>query len=312
MNTDYDLIIRNGAIYDGSGSPPVTGDVALSPPEGERVGERGPCRSGVRSLSRTLLFALALLTLSARCFGAEPMPLVHGHAHNDYEHKRPLLDALDRGFCSVEADVHLVDGQLLVAHSRIQAKPGRTLQALYLDPLRERVKKNGGHVYPAGPEFTLLVELKSDWRASYPVLRDILKQYAGMLTTFQDGAKHTNAIRVIITGHRAKEMFAGEAMRYASMDGDLADLDSSAPADLIPWISSSWGQSFKWRGSGAIPEADQFKLKAIVAKAHQQGRLVRFWGAPDQPVFWAEMLANGVDLINTDDLVGAQKFLLKK
>jgi hypothetical protein len=29
-------------------------------------------------------------------------------------------------------------------------------------------------------------------------------------------------------------------------------------------------------------------------------------------VFWAEMLANGVDLINTDDLVGAQKFLLKK
>ena len=239
------------------------------------------------------------------------MPLIHAHAHNDYEHKRPLLDALDHGFCSVEADVHLVDGQLLVAHTRFQVKPGRTLQALYLDPLRERVKKNGGHVYPAGPEFTLLVELKSDWHASYPGLARHPEAYAGMLTTFRAGAKQTNAIRVIITGHRAKEMFAGESIRYASMDGDLADLDSGAPADLIPWISSNWGQNFKWRGSGAMPEADKLKLKAIVAKAHQQGRRVRFWGAPDQPVFWAEMLANGVDLINTDDLDGAQKFLLE-
>jgi len=48
------------------------------------------------------------------------------HAHNDYQHKRPLLDALDRGFCSVETDVHLVDGQLLVAHTRSGVKPERT------------------------------------------------------------------------------------------------------------------------------------------------------------------------------------------
>ena len=265
----------------------------------------------ILSLPGRLLTGLALLALPVVGLRAEPVPLIHAHAHNDYQHKRPLLDALDHGFCSVEADVHLVDGQLLVAHDRSKVKPERTLQALYLDPLRERVKRNSRHVYPAGPEFTLLVELKSDWRISYPVLRDILKQYAGMLTTFRAGAAQTNAIRVIITGHCAKEMFAGETNRYASLDGDLADLNSGAPADLVPWISGNWAQSFKWRGSGPIPEADKLKLKAIVAKAHQQGRRVRFWGAPDQPVFWAEMLANGVDLINTDDLDGAQKLLLK-
>jgi len=256
---------------------------------------------------------LAGLVFAAVCAagrGAEPLPLVHAHAHNDYEHKRPLLDALDHGFCSVEADVHLVDGRLLVAHERSKVKPERTLQALYLDPLRERVQSNSGSVYPAGPEFTLLVELKSDWRTSYPVLREILKPYAGMLTTFRSGARQTNAIRVIITGHRAKEMFDGETLRYASLDGDLVDLDSGASADLIPWISSNWRPTFKWRGAGAIPEAEKLQLQAIVAKAHQQGRRVRFWGAPDQPVFWGEMLANGVDLINTDDLDGARKFLL--
>src|SRR5438552_17864850 len=78
-----------------------------------------------------------------------PPPLTRAHAHNDYEHTRPLRDALDHGFCSIEADVWLVDGKLLVAHDRGKVKPDRTLQALYLDPMRERVRRNGGRLYPA-------------------------------------------------------------------------------------------------------------------------------------------------------------------
>jgi hypothetical protein len=188
-------------------------------------------------------------------------------------------------------------------------KPGLTLQALYLDPLRERVKTNGGRVFAGGPEFTLLVELKGDWQTSYPVLRDILKPYAPILTTFRDGETITNAIIVIITGHRAPEMFAGETVRYAALDGDLPDLESTRPATLVPWVSSEWSRTFKWRGVGPIPEPEKLKLKELVTKAHQQGRRVRFWGAPDQPVFWRVILDEGVDLINTDDLEGVREFL---
>lgn len=260
-------------------------------------------------MQRHVTLGLGFLLLSAVQILAQPRPLTNVHAHNDYEHKRPLLDALDHGFCSVEADVHLVDGQLLVAHSRSEVKPGRTLQALYLDPLRARVRENEGHVYPHGPEFTLLVELKGDWRTSYPVLRDVLRTYTNMLTSFDESGKHTRAITVIVTGHRAKEMFAGETVRYAALDGDLPDLDSNEPATLVPWISSNWSATFHWHGTGTIPEADRAKLKGIVARAHQQGRRVRFWGAPDQPVFWSELMADGVDLINTDNLDGAAKFL---
>ena len=240
-----------------------------------------------------------------------PAPLTRVHAHNDYVHEHPLFDALDHGFCSVEADIYLVDGKLLVAHERFQTKPERTLQALYLDPLRERVKKNGGHVYPNGPEFTLLIDLKTDWHKIYPVLRDVLKEYAGILTTFREGMKETNAIIVIITGNRSKEIFAGESVRYAALDGELQDLDSGEPATLIPWISGNWYQTFRWNGAGTIYAAEKAKLKEIVAKAHQEGRRVRFWGAPDRPDFWRELLEDDVDLINTDDLAGAQAFLLK-
>src|SRR4029079_16192267 len=94
-------------------------------------------------------------------FASEPTPLIHAHAHNDYEHARPLFDALDQGFCSVEADIYLVESKLLVAHERRMIKPERTLESLYLEPLRQRVKQKGGRVYPKGPEFTLLIDLKS-------------------------------------------------------------------------------------------------------------------------------------------------------
>jgi hypothetical protein len=238
-----------------------------------------------------------------------PKPLVQAHAHNDYEQKRPLLDALDNGFCSFEADIHLVNGQLLVAHNRSQVKTNRTLQSLYLDPLRERIRKNGGRVYAGGPECTLLIDFKSDWHSMYPVLRKALEQYSDILSTFRDGQKQTNAIIAIVTGNRAKEMFAREIVRYAAYDGELSDLDSTAPATLIPWISSNWTHTFGWRGSGNFPESDRTKLKEIVRKAHEKGRKVRFWGAPDTPVFWRELLACEVDLINTDDLDGLERFL---
>ena len=115
----------------------------------------------------------------------------------------------------------------------------------------------------------------------------------------------------IITGTRAKEMFAGESVRYAAYDGTLADVDSSDPPTLIPWISSNWNSTFSWRGAGDMPADQKQKLIQLVTKAHQHGRRIRFWATPDEPRFWQTLLANGVDLINVDDLDGAQRFLLK-
>ncbi|HAW02344.1 MAG TPA: hypothetical protein DCX10_11485, partial [Verrucomicrobiales bacterium] len=99
-----------------------------------------------------LVFAV---TLQLACIEAEVNPLPNAHAHNDYHHPRPLLDALDAGFCSVEADVFVVGTQLLVAHDRVDVKPRNTLKDLYLEPLLKRHKINSGSIYPKGPAFYL-------------------------------------------------------------------------------------------------------------------------------------------------------------
>jgi hypothetical protein len=263
--------------------------------------------------SRSACFLTVLLALTGCTHiwegGAEPKPLIQAHAHNDYEHPRPLLDALACGFCSVEADIYLVDGKLLVAHDLRKVKPERTLQALYLEPLRQRVRAHGGRVYSGGPEFTLLIDLKDSWQTIYPVLRSVLEGYADILTTFRDGTRTAGAVRVIITGDRSINMFAGEKMRYASADGTLAELESGMNADLVPWISSRWGDSFAWAGEGRMTDTEAKNLSQLVAKAYLQGRRVRFWGAPDTPAFWRQLATENVDLINTDDLRGLQSFL---
>ena len=242
--------------------------------------------------------------------GKAPKPLQRAHAHNDYEHKRPLFDALECGFCSVEADIWLVDGKLLVAHDRNQVRPERTLQSLYLDPLRERARRNGGRVYPSGPEVTLLVDVKSDAEQTYIALREVLKAYSDLLTVFHSGSTATNAVTVIISGNRDRSLMDKETVRYAALDGRLEDLDSNAPGHFIPLVSESWTKLFKWRGAGPMPKDEKQKLQQTVTKSHAQGRKVRFWATPDQPEVWKELLDAGVDLLNVDDLVGLQNFLL--
>ena len=92
---------------------------------------------------RCLLSALIVCSpIAALAAQGVPLALPAAHAHNDYLHKRPLLDALAQGFCSVEADIFLVDGALLVAHERASLDKRKTLKALYLDPLLERRRRN--------------------------------------------------------------------------------------------------------------------------------------------------------------------------
>src|SRR5687767_16008437 len=97
----------------------------------------------IMKLLGTFAVICLVSNFAAQSFGAEGsqtrpvIPLVQAHAHNDYEHSRPLLDALAQGFCSIEADVHWVAGRLLVARDRKDTKPERTLERLYLEPLRQ-------------------------------------------------------------------------------------------------------------------------------------------------------------------------------
>ena len=246
---------------------------------------------------------------------AGSLPLVRAHAHNDYEHQGPLFDALDQGFTSIEVDIHLVGSELFVAHDLDEVQPGRTLISLYLDPLRERITDYGGRVYLRGPQITLLIDIKTEAEPTYLALGSILEEYQDIFTVFGPSGVSEGPILAIISGNRPRGLMKSESVRYAAYDGRIEDLGSADPASFIPLISGNWTNFFTWRGIGPMPEQERKMLRDMVERAHLEGRRVRFWATPDNPstardAVWLELLEAGVDLINTDDLQGLQRFLI--
>ena len=240
--------------------------------------------------------------------GAEAPSLPWGHAHNDYHHPRPLADALDHGFGSVEADIFWQNEQLLVGHASFELRPERTLQALYLDPLRERVQANQGRVHPDAENFILLIDIKSDGEATYEALRSVLAEYRDILSHCEEGRFVVGPVTAILSGARPIATVTADANRCVGLDGRLADLDSSVGSDLMPLISDNWGSHFGWRGEGEMPRDERERLREIVRRTHAAGRKLRFWATPDKPAVWKELRAAQVDLIGVDNLGALREF----
>ncbi|MGW1954474.1 phosphatidylinositol-specific phospholipase C/glycerophosphodiester phosphodiesterase family protein [Streptomyces sp. NPDC001920] len=245
-----------------------------------------------------------------------PGPLWRAHAHNDYEHPRPLLDALDHRFGSFEADIFLVDDHLLVAHDPEDLDPARTLESLYLAPLAARVRANHGWVYRGRRRpVQLLIDIKTEGSSTYLELDRHLKRYKHLFTTYAHGRVHPGPVTAVISGDRAARVpMEAQKVRRAFYDGRLADLGGTAPASFAPLISDNWRLNFTWLGVGAFPAAERQRLHGIVRAAHSRGQKVRFWATPDlagpaRDALWHELLDAGVDFVNTDDLAGLEAFL---
>ena len=239
------------------------------------------------------------------------VPLLRGHAHNDYLHPRPLFDALDNGFCSVEADIFLVNDSLLVAHFFFSLRAERTLESLYLEPLRKRAQEFDGKIFPDAERFYLWIDFKTEAGSTYAALRKVLEQYADILTRYEDGVKIPGTVTVILTGTAGLDLIREERVRYAAVDGRLSALDSDVSVDLIPVVSLNWRQEFP-RFTGTLTPDQQEKLADQVRRAHERGRKLRYWNAPDNEEFWQILYDAGVDLINTDRLKALRDFLKER
>jgi len=232
--------------------------------------------------------------------------LPEAHAHNDYEHKRPLFDALEQGFVSIEADIWLVDGELYVAHDRTGMKFDRRLDNLYLEPIAEMFRNSRGSIFSTEHSLFLLIDIKSDGRKTYHVLKRLLAKYREEFsTTLSDG---TPALRIILSGNRPVEEVTEDSQRLVSIDGRIAEMDKEL-GNLVILVSDNWRSHFSWNGIGMMPDDQRSKLRAIVAKVHKANSKLRFWATPENENVWKVLRDEGVDFIGTDQLQKLKVFL---
>ncbi len=232
---------------------------------------------------------------------------VHAHAHNDYEHERPLFDALANQFYSVEADIWLVDGEILVSHHAGNYEG--SLKALYLEPLQKRIDQNKT-IHGNNEPFYLWLDIKDGSAELRTALHELLKNYS-MFTIFTDEEIKPGPVTVILTGDAESKTAYVEQFKVRRVCRDSNYYKENDPkADhRWRWYALNWSNYIDWNGQSAFNEKEREKLIAIVNGIHAKGKKVRFYATPETEAYWDLALNVGVDLINTDQLERLNRFL---
>lgn len=244
-------------------------------------------------------FPSILLLLSGNCYSQISHP--NAHAHNDYEHSRPLFAALESGFRSIEADIHLIDGVLYVSHSRPKTGKVPTLQGLYLGPLDSLLRVNA--LQGSNMPLTMLIDIKTDATRTLQKLIQVLGQYPRL---YQPGAVAL-PVRFVISGNRDYQQILSIPGLF--IDGRPGDLGKGYSADKMPIISDHFGNWMQWNGKGMPSASEIHKINTLAKRVHDEGKKLRLWAIPDNEVAWSLLLDAGVDLINTDRLEELSMFL---
>ncbi|HEX5170266.1 MAG TPA: phosphatidylinositol-specific phospholipase C/glycerophosphodiester phosphodiesterase family protein [Cyclobacteriaceae bacterium] len=235
---------------------------------------------------------------------AQVKVLEQAHAHNDYEHNHPLFDALSYGFNSVEADVHLIKGELYVSHATPVFNKARTLNQLYLNPLDSLIRINNGRVYRNNkPPFYLMIDIKTNGEETYQKFMEVLEPYKSLLTG------ENPPLVIFISGNRPVETIVQDKRQWVALDGRPSDLNKGYSKKLMPVVSIDFKSLSKWSGTGDIAVEELSNIKSLAQQVHQENKKLRLWGIPDQPHSWKTLLEAGVDLINTDKLKELSEFL---
>ena len=237
-------------------------------------------------------FCLAAMALAA---SAQQMPILI-HSHNDYERNVPFWQAYSQTVYSIEADVFLKDGVLLVGHDEANLSPDMTFESMYLTPAVTMFDRNGGKPYAGGQPLQLMVELKSETAPAMEALISLLSRRPDVF----DPSVNPAAIRVTITGNvPAPEEFRNYP-EYISFDGQM-DADYT-PEQLarISVISTDFGAYSIWNGKGSIIRKEAETLNALIDNVHSMGKPIRFWNAPEGTTPYYTFYDMGIDYFNTD------------
>ena len=231
-----------------------------------------------------------------------------GHSHNDYAQDIPFFRAYYAGMESIEADVYLRDGILYVAHDKAEIRKDRTLNGLYLDPIRKLTKENGGQIFKdKSKRLQLMIDIKEKHQ---PVLAALIKLLAQDAAVF-DPAVNPAAVRIVISGDRPVPADFKNYPNWIAFDGSVDGQYTADQWKRIGMLSADLKDYTNWNGKGTPVPADKAKIMAATAIAAQHQVPFRFWGNHDSPNTWSELHKMGVYWINTDQPDVLAKFMAR-
>ena len=241
------------------------------------------------------LYLLIVLCLTMYSGYAQPKSYTtnNAHSHNDYEQKNPFYAAFEAGFGSIEADIHLVNGKILVGHDAIKLNDSNTLARLYLNPLSEKLNNN--------IQLQLLIDIKTDALSTLNALIILLETYPDIV--------HHKGIRIVISGNRPAEEAYKQYPAFIWFDGRLGKAYTKTALKKIGLLSESCYTFIKSKNPWPLQASDENTIKLAIEQGHSMKKPVRLWATPDNKVTWEKMMQIKVDFINTDHIQDLATFL---
>jgi alkaline phosphatase len=252
----------------------------------------------MKLLKNLLIFACVLASFGGY---AQNKAAFAVHSHNDYLQPVPFWDAFSAGCASIEVDVILQEGGLMVAHERESIQAQRTFESLYLKPIQQGVDLGLITEF----NFHLLVDIKTEAYSTLDLLVKQTQPYASILYS----PENPTGLKLIISGGRPK---AADYVKYPSwvfFDYQSRELTAELPWEKIGMVSLSFPRFSVWNGKGRMVESQRQQLQAFIDLVHSFDRPVRFWASPDGKTAWRAFHEMGIDYINTDRPAEANKYL---
>lgn len=247
----------------------------------------------MKKFTRTTTILLPWLTTIACAFGQAGYSSSSVFAHNDYVGPNPFTAAYAKRVGYIEADIFLRDGELFVAHDRVDINASRTLDALYLIPLSNQVKQNKGTAYPeVDKPLTLMIDLKTDGMSTLPVLISKLEKYPDIISG--------RNLFITISGSVPDATNWKNYPAFITFDGRPTITYTPDQLKRVRLISVGFRDYSKWDGHGDISKSDKEKLTNVLDNAHALGKPFRFWATPDFDEAWVKLMELKVDVLNSD------------
>jgi alkaline phosphatase len=223
------------------------------------------------------------------------------HSHNDYLQPVPFWDAYSAGCASIEVDVILQEGELMVAHEKESIQASRTFESLYLKPIQQGVDLGLIKEF----NFHLLVDIKTEAYSTLDLLVKQTQPYAAILYS----PENPRGLKLIISGGRPKATDYAKYPSWVFFDYQSKELTAELPWEKIGMVSLSFPRFSLWNGKGRMVESQRQQLQAFIDLVHSFDRPVRFWASPDGKTAWRAFHEMGIDYINTDRPAEANKYL---
>lgn len=255
----------------------------------------------MQKLFARILISIICLTANQLAISQHYGILQKGHSHNDYRQKRPLYDALELGFCSIEIDVYVKNERLIVSHLPIFLNQKPDIESLYFQPLSKLTADSLFEKSFQKQPLILMIDIKNEPEKALELLRTKIEMLKNSLCYPNQNCGNNALIQICLSGRKPMSGNFSDSSRYYTIDGSIAgNLNSDLPYSLLQRLSDPLKKHFNSKNK--LNKEEEKILQQLVWKAHAKGRQIRFYAAGNHNQLWKQLHHADVDWVNVDKL----------